>query len=144
MQTPPASERINPQSRHVGRARPGRLPAEAAVLLRYLGVVDAGLAAAHQAVPVEFPLLVAVGAVPLAGCIMPLILETHRDAVVVERPEILDQAVVELPRPFAGEEGDDGGASGKEFRAVAPAAVLGIGERDALGIARIPGVFRHA
>src|SRR5512138_48143 len=133
MQTPPASERINPQSRHVGRARPGRLPAEAAVLLRYLGVVDAGLAAAHQAVLVEFPLLVAVGAVPLAAGVVPLILEAHGDAVAVERPEVLDQAVVALLLPFAGEEGLDRLAALKEFRAVAPAAVLGIGKRDAFG-----------
>ena len=32
----------------------------------------------------------------------------------------------------------------KNFGAVAPAAVLGIGQRHPFGIARIPGVFRHA
>src|SRR5262245_65311419 len=113
------SERLCAQPRLVGRARPGGLPAEAAVFLRDLDVVDAGLAAAHQAVLVEFPLLVAVGAMPLAIGVVPLILEAYRDAVVVEGPEVLDQAVVELFRPFAGQEGDDGGAAGKEFRAVA-------------------------
>src|SRR5213075_969977 len=46
--------------------------------------------------------------------------------------------------PFAGEERLDRLASLKEFRAVAPAARLGIGERDAFGVAGIPGVFRHA
>src|SRR5262249_31408199 len=76
--------------------------------------------------------------------IVPLILEAHRDAVVVEPPEILDQAIVEFVLPFAGEEGHDRRAALKEFGAIAPAAVRGVGERYALGIARIPRIFRHA
>jgi hypothetical protein len=92
-------------------------------------VVDGGFAAAHQAVLVELPLLVAVGSIPLAGAVMPFILKPHRDAVAVETPEILDQTVVMLLLPLAGEERDDGGAALKHFRAVTPAAVLGIGQR---------------
>ena len=42
---------------------------EAAVFFRDRDVVDRGLAAAHQAVLVEFPLLVAVGPVPLPGIV---------------------------------------------------------------------------
>src|SRR5262249_42562992 len=76
--------------------------------------------------------------------IVPLILEAHCDAIAVERPEVLDQAIVEFVRPFAREEGDDRRAALEELRAIAPAAVLGIGERDPLGIARVPGVLRHA
>ena len=117
---------------------------KAAVLLGNRDVVDAGLAAAHQAVLVELPLLVAVGAMPLAGIIVPFILKAHRDAIAVERPEILDQAILVLLRPFAGEERDDRGAALEKLGAVAPAAVLGIGQRHALGVARIPGVFGHA
>jgi hypothetical protein len=75
---------------------------------------------------------------------MPLILKAHRDAVAVEGPQILDQAVVEFLRPFPGEEGNDRGAALEKFRAVTPAAVFGIGERDALRVARIPGILRHA
>src|SRR6476660_9490266 len=78
-----SSERTVAQPRHVHRPRPGRGPAEAAIFFRNLDVVDAGLAPAHQAVLVELPLLVAVGAVPLAGGIMPFVLEAHRDPVVV-------------------------------------------------------------
>src|ERR1700752_5362088 len=81
---------------------------------------------------------------PLAAGIVPLILKAHGNAVVVKSPEILDQPIVELLCPFAGEKGLDRLASPEKFRAVAPAAVLGIGERNAFGIARIPGVFRHA
>src|SRR5258706_543956 len=79
-----------------------------------------------------------------AGLVMPLVLKPHADAVAVERPEILDQAIFVLLRPFAGEERDNRGAAFEKFRAVTPAAVLGIGQRYALGIARIPGVFGQA
>jgi hypothetical protein len=64
---------------------------------------------------------------PLPGIVMPLILKPHRDMVAVERPEILDQAVFVLLRPFARKERDDGGAAFEKLGAVAPAAVLGIG-----------------
>jgi hypothetical protein len=117
---------------------------EAAVFFGDCDIVDAGFAAAHQAVLVEFPLFVAVGAMPLAGIVVPFVLKPYRDMVAVERPEILDQAVFVFLLPFAGEEGDDRGAALEKFRAVTPAAVLGIGQRHALGIARIPGVLGHA
>src|ERR687887_1457401 len=117
---------------------------EAPLALLDRDIVDAGFAPAHQPVLVELPLLIAVGAMPLPGIVVPLILEAHRDAVLVERPEILDQAVVVLLRPFAGEKFDDRRAAFKEFGAVTPAAVLGIGERYPHRVARIPGVFRHA
>src|SRR5438045_8333085 len=81
---------------------------------------------------------------PLPGIVVPFVLEAHRDAVGLERPEILDQAIIQFPRPFAREERHDGRAALKKFGAVAPAAVLGVGERDTLGVTRIPGVFRHA
>jgi hypothetical protein len=105
-------------------------------------VVDAGFAAAHEAVLVELPLLVAVSAEPVAGVVVEFILEADGDAVLVEGPELLDEAVVELVGPLAAEEVDDGGASLKKLGAVAPAGVLGIGEGDALGIARVPGVLK--
>ena len=56
---------------------------------------------------IEFPLFVAIGAMPLPGIVMPFVLKPHRDAVAVERPEILDQAILVFLRPFAGEESDD-------------------------------------
>src|SRR6185312_15286803 len=117
---------------------------EAAILLGDPDIVDAGFAPAHQPVLIELPLLVAVGAMPLTTGIVPFILKAHRDAIAVERPEILDQAIVELVRPFAFQEGDDRRAPFEKLRTITPAAVLGIGKRDAFGIARIPGVLRHA
>ena len=96
--------------RHPPAAGPSG-PAEAAIFFRNRDIVDAGFAAAHQAVLVELPLLVAVGAMPLPGIVMPLVLKPHRDAIAVERPEILDQAILLFLLPFAGEERDDRGAA---------------------------------
>jgi hypothetical protein len=98
-------------------------------------VVDAGFTPAHQAVLVELPLLVAVRAVPLTGIVVPFVLKANRDAVALERPEILDQAIIEFLRPFALEKRHDRGAALKKFGAIAPAAVLSVGERDTLGVA---------
>ena len=98
-------------------------------------VIDAGFTPAHQAMLVELPLLVAVRAVPLPGIVVPFVLKANRDAVAVERPEILDQAIIEFPLPFAGEERHDRGAALEKLRAVTPAAVLGVGERDPLRVA---------
>src|SRR6201991_2497952 len=120
-----ASQRVLAQARDIGRARPRGRQMEGAFAFRDGEIVDAGLAPPHQAALVEFPLLVAVGAMPLPGIVVPFILEAHRDAVLIERPEILDQAIVMLLRPFAGEECDDRLAAFKEFGAVTPAAVLG-------------------
>src|SRR5258705_3957393 len=139
-----ASQRVLAQARDVGRARPRGRPVEAPFALLDGDIIDAGLAPPHQAVFVELPLLVAVGAMPLPGLVVPFILETHSDAVLVERPEILDQAVVVLPSPFAREKLNDRLAPLEEFGAVTPAAILGIGQRYPYRIARIPGVFRHA
>ena len=116
-------------------------PQEFAVLRRDHHIVDARFAAAHQAIAIEFPLLVAVRAKPMAGRIAPLILEANTDPVFMERPKVLDEPVIVLVCPFAGKEFDDGRASGKKFRAVSPAAVLGIGKRDAGRVAGIPCIL---
>src|SRR4051812_19090664 len=67
-------------------------------------IVDAGDAPAHQAVLVKLPVFVPVGAEPVAAVVAPLIGEAHGDAVPAERPDLLDQAVVELSRPLALQE----------------------------------------
>src|SRR3954468_14619846 len=98
-------------------------PVELAVPLRNEQVVDARVAAAHQAVVVEFPVLVAVGTVPVAGIVVPLVREPHRDAIAAVRPQFLDQAVLELTNPLAGQERDDLLPTIGELGAVAPARV---------------------
>src|SRR3954470_35242 len=102
-------------------------------------VVDARDAEPHQAVLVELPVLVAVASKPASAVVVPFIGEPHRDAVVVEGPDLLDQPVIQFAIPFADEKGLDGLATFKKFGAVAPAAVDGIGERHPGRIAAVPG-----
>src|SRR3954463_11493147 len=118
---------------------PGAEDAPVALLDR--DVVDARLAAAHVALVVELPLLVAVAAPPLARGVAALVLEAHGDAIAGERPQVLAQRVVALALPLAGQERDDLGAAREELGAVAPDRVLGVGAGHPLGVARVPGVL---
>src|SRR6516165_3372961 len=107
-------------------------------------VVDAGDAPPHEAVRVELPVLVAIAAKPVAGIVVPFICKAHSDPVVAECPHLLNQPIVQLAIPFAREKRLNLLATMNEFRTVAPDAVEGIGERDAGGIASVPGVFGEA
>src|SRR5215472_19373330 len=119
-------------------------PAVLALNGRDRQVVDAGNAKSHQAVLVEFPVLVAIAPKPVAAVIVPLIGEAYGDAVVAKRPEFLDEPVVEFTLPLAREKSHDIVATVQEFDAVPPSAFFGIGRCDALGIARVPGIFGEA
>jgi hypothetical protein len=61
-------------------------------------IVDAGDAQTHQAMLVEFPVLVAVAAEPVAAVVVPLIGKAYGDAVRAKGPDLLDQAVVASQR----------------------------------------------
>src|SRR5207253_6344850 len=56
-----------------------------AIALRDGSIIDAGDAKPHQAMLVEFPVLIAVTAEPTAAVILPLIGEAYRDAVLAKR-----------------------------------------------------------
>lgn len=75
---------------------------------------------------------------------MPFILETNSDAIVAVGPDFLDQFVIQLLGPFALQELDDLLAALNELAAVAPAAVLGIGEGHGRWILAVPGILSHA
>src|SRR5262249_15179888 len=126
----------------VRRSRTGSGPEELALTFGYGDVVDAGFPPTHQAVVIKFPELVAVAAEPLARVIVPFVLETHRDAAFVEGPKCIHQPIVQFPLPFPGQELLDLAAAADEPIAVAPDRVGGVGQGDANGIARVPGVLR--
>src|SRR5262245_34392785 len=107
-------------------------------------VVDARDPKPHQALLVEFPVLVAVAAVPIVAVVVPFVGEAHGNTVLTEGPELLDQPIVELATPLSLQEGLDLLAPVEKFRAVAPAAVDRVGEHDARRVARVPGIFGHA
>src|SRR5260221_3033450 len=120
---------------------PAQWPMVFALRLADPHVVDAGDAPGHQPVPVEFPVLVAVTAEPLAAIVMPLVGKAHGDPVLAEGPDFLDEAIVEFAIPFTDQEGLDGGAALEELRPVAPEAVGRIGLCHARRLARVPGIL---
>src|SRR5580700_466264 len=124
--------------------RSGRAPVVLALGSADRHVVDRGEAAAHQAARVELPVLVPVRAEPVSGIIVPLVSKAHRDAVGTKRPDLLDEAVVELAVPLALQELTDRLAAAQELGTVAPLGILAVGERYALRIAAVPGVLGHA
>src|SRR5881227_1913806 len=91
----PASSAVTPKTNRSGvPVPPPQLglragPEDPAFRFRDGDIVDAGLTAAHVAVLIEFPQLIAVGAPPLARRVVRLVLEAHRDPVPGERPQVL-------------------------------------------------------
>jgi hypothetical protein len=104
-------------------------------------VVDAGVAASHQSVFVELPVLVAVTTPPLSGAILGFIFEANRDAVLGEAPQFLAQRIVELASPFSCEEGPDCFSALEEFVSVSPLRIFGVGEGDAIGVTAVPSIL---
>ena len=64
--------------------------------------------------------------------------------MVAVGPHCFDQAVVEFFIPLAAQEFADGVAALEDFGPVAPMAVFGVGQGNAIGVAAVPGVFGHA
>ena len=114
---------------------------EASVLFPDGDIIDTGVPFFHQPVVIEFPVLIAISAVPLARRIMKFIFEADSNAVAGEGPEFLFKFIVQFVLPFAGEELNDFFSAVEEFGAVAPLGVGGVGERYFFGVTGIPGVF---
>src|ERR1700752_2107994 len=114
------------QSRMIRRPRTGCSPEETPISRSDRYIIDAGFTPAHQSFLIEFPLFIAIGSVPGAGIIAPFILKSHCNPVLVKRPKLFDQPVVQLLRPFAAQKFDDRGAALEKFRTVSPSAVFRI------------------
>ena len=125
----------------IGWSRTGSGPEKLAIGFENRNIVDAGLAASHQAALVELPQFVAIAAVPLTGGIVPLVLKSHGDPVVGECPQGFDQAVIEFAIPLAGQEFSNLVAADDELATVPPDRIFGVGQGNTIWIARIPGVF---
>ena len=87
----------------IGRSH-SLLPPELPLRLADRHVIDARVPLGHVALRIEAPVLIAVRAKPLAVGVVPLVDETHRDAVAGDRPELLDQAVLLLLGPLPRQE----------------------------------------
>ena len=119
-------------------------PAISAIRFVNRGIVDAGDPPTHQAALVELPKLISIGPEPLTAAVVPLIGEAHRHPVLAEPPKLLNQPVLMFCRPFAGEKRDDLLSALKELGAISPSRIRRVGERDARGIAAVPGVLGDA
>src|SRR5262245_3223347 len=107
-------------------------------------VVDARDSALHEAAIVELPVLVAIGPIPVAAIVMPLIREANGNAVALTGPKLFDEPIVELLGPFACQELPYRVTTCEELGAVAPNAVGCVGKRAAFRIAAVPRVLGHA
>ena len=90
-------------------------PAELALGLVDLVVVDRGVPLLHQAVLVELPRLIPVTSPSSPLGVVALVLEADRDAVLREAPEVLLQPVVQLALPLTPQELLDGLGSLEEL-----------------------------
>lgn len=91
-------------------------------------IVDAGFATSHEALRIELPEFVSVGAPPGLVVVVVLVLKADGDAVGGEGPKFLHESVVVFVAPFAGEELANLVATLEELVAVAPSGVFGVGE----------------
>src|SRR5262252_2812017 len=107
-------------------------------------VIDACDAQTHQPVLIELPVLVAITAKPTATIIVPFVGEANRDSVLTKRPNLLDQAVVELAIPLARKKGFDFCPTLNEFGPIAPATVNRVRDRYPSGFSRVPCIFGHS
>src|SRR5579862_2868160 len=119
-------------------------PAIFAIGLEDRQVVNRSQTPAHQSTGIELPVLVSIGAEPVTRVIVPFVGEAHGNTGRAVRPDFLDQPVVELAAPLAPQEFLNRRAAVEELGTVAPLRVLGIGERYALRVARVPRVLGHA
>ncbi len=121
--------------RIIGRSRKTGAPAKLPLGFGDRYIVNRSVPCPHQAAFVEFPILVAERAVPVAGDVVRLVGEADGDAVVRKRPELLNEPIVEFALPLARQECDDLGtaayasatrAGSREFQASSAARTLTI------------------
>src|SRR5262245_19422192 len=81
---------------------------------------------------------------PVPRVVMPLISEPHSDAVAGERPQFLDEPIIQLPGPLASEESNNFVASVNELRTVSPTGIDRVCQSYLPWVASIPGIFGEA
>src|ERR1700760_4497178 len=74
---------------------------------------------------------------------MAFVFEMNSNAVLVSRPKVFAQPVVQLPGPLALQKCDDLRAAVEKLITVSPFAVFGVAQRHFLRIARVPQILRH-
>src|SRR5689334_22425759 len=104
-------------------------------------IIDACEPDTHQATFIELPVLVPVRTEPIPRIVMPLVCESHCDAVAAKCPEFLDQPIIEFLGPFAFQKRDNFLPSIHELCAISPSRIQRICQSNFFGLATVPPVF---
>src|SRR5260370_36960331 len=83
-------------------------------------VVDGCKSRRHKPIIVEFPVLIAVGTIPVIRVVVPLVSEAYGDPVPGKRPHFLDKPAALFLGPLAREKSKHLVSSVDEFRSVPP------------------------
>jgi hypothetical protein len=67
-----------------------------ALTLKNRQIIDARVPPAHQSPGVEFPVFIAIRSEPMLAVIVPFVGEPNRDPAFRERPDLLDEAIVQF------------------------------------------------
>ena len=107
-------------------------------------IVDRCVSKAHQAIVAKLPILVAIGAKPISRVVVPLVGEPHRNTISSVSPQLFDEPIVQLLRPFTFQKLNDFLPSTRKLGAISPARVDGVSECYLFRIAKIPRIFSEA
>ena len=64
-------------------------------------VIYAGNASLHEPLLIKLPIFVAIGTVPLAGVVMPLVGKAHGYSIPMKRPKFFDEPVIQFFVPLS-------------------------------------------
>src|SRR6266853_2670645 len=84
-------------------------------------IVDGRVAKSHQTIVAKLPILIAVGAEPIPGVVVPFVSEAHGNTISGVCPELFDEPVIQLFGPFAFQKLDDLLPSPERIRPFSPA-----------------------
>jgi hypothetical protein len=98
----------------------------------------------HEAIVIKLPVLIAVGAVPATRVVVPFISGAYRDALPVERPQFLDEPVVQLLGPLAREKSNDFVSSVDKLRAVPSSRIDRVCQSYFFRVPSVPPILGEA
>jgi len=98
----------------------------------------------HQSAGLEFPVFVPVGPIPIPGVVARFVREANSDSVPVERPQLLDKAILQFFGPLPREKRENLRPPSEKFRAIAPVTILRVATCYLLWISGIPFIFDSA
>src|SRR4029077_15156238 len=86
-------------------------------------IVDGRVAKSHQTIVAKLPILVAIRAEPIPRVVVPFVGEAHGNTIFGECPELFDEPVVQLFRPFAFQKLNDFLSSIRKLSPISPARI---------------------